>query len=253
MFTLNLPINLPGEYYFFENDQHPVPALPGGLTLKSHNNEEGPLILRVSSFATEQGAIDYCTELRTALRVAALKSQHSITPSNAPPVISRKQHFDGNKPTVTQTDPEALPYVATSSIRNGLHLAILSTWISEALSNGSLPRVAQMPKLALALELYSDCQFAGEANAQFIVLMTALEVLLPDQAKSKRGAAIALVKKALSTSGHGDPKAAGKELDRLYVARNALLHEGKSVAVSDLPVLKDIVRATLKALVSGTA
>jgi hypothetical protein len=80
-----------------------------------------------------------------------------------------------------------------------LHISILSNLIGASLAQGSPGKVNAKPGLALALELYSDCQFAGERNAQFIVLMTALEILVPNtSSKGKRGAVVALVKNTLS-------------------------------------------------------
>jgi hypothetical protein len=61
------------------------------------------LLLQISGFATEQDAVDFCPVLRTALRIAALGSHHSITPSDAVPVTSSKKQFDRNVPTVTLT------------------------------------------------------------------------------------------------------------------------------------------------------
>jgi hypothetical protein len=81
LFTLNFPIRLPDEHTFFENGQYPVPPLPGGLSFSCFSYDNGPLLLHVSGFATEQVAIDFCPTLRTPLQVAALDSDHSITPS----------------------------------------------------------------------------------------------------------------------------------------------------------------------------
>lgn len=251
MFTLNFPIRLPDEHTFFDNGQHPVPPLPGGLSFGCFSYESGPMLLRVSGFITEQDAIDFCPTLRTAIRVAALDSDHSMSPSDAEPVFSQERHFDGSVPTVTLTETKALPYYVTASTQNGLHLSILSKWIAAPLSLGTPARLSATPQLALALELYSDCQFAGEQNAQFIVLMTALEILVPNTpSKGKRGAVIALVKHALAEAGHPDPKSEGKILDALYGSRNALLHEAKALNEGDLQSLKQIARLTLKALIA---
>jgi hypothetical protein len=61
---------------------------------------------------------------------------------------------------------------------------------------------------------------------------------------------IALVKKALSQAGHPDPKSVGKNLDGLYVARNALIHDALLVTDAQLTALKEIVGLTLKALLA---
>jgi len=139
----------------------------------------------------------------------------------------------------------------SSSMQNGLHISVLSNLIGAALAQGTPGKVNAKPELALALELYSDCQFAGERHAQFVVLLTALEVLVPKTSSSgKRSAVVALVKNALSKAEHPDPKSAGKCLHSLYEARNALVHEAKPVTDAQLAALKEIVRSTLKGLIS---
>ena len=116
------------------------------------------------------------------------------------------------------------------------------------LPQGAASGAKQPPNLSLALELYSDCEFAGERNAQFIVLMTALEVLVAKgNAKGKRGAVDGLVKQMLTTAGRSDWKTVKKTLDKLYTARNALVHDAVSVTSDQLVSLKLIVRDTLKA------
>jgi hypothetical protein len=92
------------------------------------------------------------------------------------------------------------------------------------------------------LELYADIKFVGGTNAQFVMSLTALEVLLPKKgSKGKRSAVIGLVKAHLG-------KAKGKSLDKLYSARNDLLHDGLPISQSQLAELKEIVRSTLKAV-----
>jgi hypothetical protein len=219
------------------------------LSFGCFSNENAPVVLQIAGFAVEQDAIDFCATLRTALRVAALDSDHSITPSDAACVTSSQKQFNGNVPTVTPTQVKALPYHISVSGQNGLHISILSKLIGASL--GTVGKVNANPKLALALELYSDCQFAGERHAQFIVLMTALEILIPKaSSKGKRGAVVALVKNTLAKAGHPDPKSAADELDDLYVARNALIHEAKPVTGAQLKALKEIVRSTLQGLVA---
>ena len=46
------------------------------------------MLLQISGFTTEQEALDFCPELRNALGVASLDSEHSITPSDAAPGTS---------------------------------------------------------------------------------------------------------------------------------------------------------------------
>ncbi|MEY9537864.1 hypothetical protein ABIE85_000924 [Bradyrhizobium diazoefficiens] len=251
MYTLNFPIRLPDEHTFFDGGQFPVPALPGGLSFGCISYEKAPVVLQIGGFAIEQDAIDFCAPLRTALRVAALGSDHSITPSDAACVTSSEKHFNGNVPTVTPTEIKALPYHASASSQNGQHISALSKLIGSSLAPSRLNKVNTKPELALALELYSDCQFAGERHAQFIVLMTTLEILVPNaNSKGKRGAVLGLVKDTLAKTGHPNPKSVGKQLDDLYVARNALIHEGKPVTDIQLNELRELVRSTLQALVA---
>jgi hypothetical protein len=251
LFTLNFPIRLPDEHTFFDNGQYPVPSLPGGLSFGCFSNENAPVVLEISGFAMEQDAIDFCTTLRTALRVAALGSHHSFTPSDAACVTSSEKHFNGNVPTVTPTQVKARPYHMSASTQNGLHISVLSKLVGASLVLGTVGRVNAKPELALALELFSDCQFAGERHAQFIVLMTSLEILVSNaSSKGKRGAVVALVKNTLAKAGHPDPKSVGKELDNLYVARNALVHEAEPVTDAQLKALKEIVKSTLQGLVT---
>jgi len=249
LFTLNFPITLPEEHIFFDNGQYPVPPLPGNLSFHCISNDKHPVVLQISGFSTEQDAIDFSTPLKVALRLAALDGEHSIVPSGITPVASTKKHFNGSVPTVTPTQVQALPYHASASVQHGLHISVLSKLVGKSLTQGTPSKIVANPRLALSLELYSGCDFAGEQSAQFIVLMSALEVLVPSAtSKSKRGAVVALVKKEMGTSRHPDPKSVGKTLDALYVTRNALLHEAKPVSGSDLKSLKEIVRSTLKAL-----
>jgi hypothetical protein len=177
LFTLSFPIRLPGEHTFVDDGHYPVPPLPGGLSFGCFSYDNGPLLLQVSGFATEQVAIDFCPILRTALRLASLDSDHSITPSGAAPVISAEKHFNGSVPTVTATDAKAVPYYVTASMQNGQHLAVLSKLIGAPLAQGTSAHVNAMPQLALALELYSDCQFAGEQNGVDPVWWTPLKLI----------------------------------------------------------------------------
>jgi hypothetical protein len=72
MFTLNFPIVLPDEHFFFDNGQYAVPPLPGGLSIGCIHNEGAPVVLQISGFKSAQEAVDFCPALRTALRLAAL-------------------------------------------------------------------------------------------------------------------------------------------------------------------------------------
>jgi hypothetical protein len=247
VFTLHFPVRLPNEHTFFDNGQYPVPPLPGGLSIRCLAHENAPLVLKIAGFATEQAALDYCPALAVALRMASLDCKHSMAPSDATPVVSLKELFDGSVPTVTSTKIDAQPYFMSASMQKGLHISVLSRALIDVLVHVVAKDTAPTPGFHLSLELFSDCQFVGERNAQFIVLMTALEVLVPNTTR-KRGPVIALVKNALSKVGRTDAKAMGKALDQLYVLRNELLHEGKAITHAELETLRQIVQLTLKAL-----
>lgn len=248
MFTLHFPLQLPAEHAFFDNGQYPIPPLPGGLSIRCISNDDTPLVLHISGFASEEEAVNYGPILRVLLLGASLDSAHSMKPSSAETVVSQAKHFDGSVPTVTPTALGATPYHATMSMQNGLHISVLSRAISACFARNLPAKLIAKPQLSLSLELFSDFEFAGSTNAQFVMLLTALEVLVPIGTKSKRGPTIALVKAALIVAGHPDPKSVGNRLDTLYVVRNSLVHEAKSVSLHQLTALKEIVRSTLKAL-----
>jgi hypothetical protein len=249
MFTLNFPIVLPDQHFFFDNGQYAVPPLPGGLCVGCIHSEGAPVVLQISGFKSAQDAVDFCSPLRAALRLAALDSEHSISPSRAQPVMSQGKPFDGNVPTVAPTSENLRPYHASISQQNGLHISVLAKRLGSALSQAATGGSKITPNLSLGLELYSDCEFAGERNAQFIVLMTALEVLVAKgNANGKRGAVTGLVKQAVLKAGRSDWGAVRKSLAELYAARNALVHDAQSVTNDQLVSLKIIVKDTLKAL-----
>jgi hypothetical protein len=248
LYTLTFPVQLPPEHSYFDNGQYPIPPLPGGLFLNCIESDGAPLVLRVSGFASEEDAVKFSPVLKALLQAASLDSAHSFAPLGASAVLSESKHFNGSLPTVTSTANAALPWHATASMKNGLHISVLSRLIAEHLTNGVAPKLTANPELALAVEMFSEFEFAGRPNAQFIMLLTALEVMIPATSRTgKRGAVIGLVKKALSAAGHADPKSVGKKLDALYDDRNALVHDGVSVALSKLAELKKIVQDTLKA------
>ena len=251
MFTLNFPIVLPDEHFFFDDGRYAVPPLPGGLSIGCIRNEGAPVVLQISGFHSAQAAVAFCPALRAALRLAALDSEHSISPSRAQPVISQGKPFDGNVPTVAPTSENLLPYHASVSQQNGLHISVLAKRLGFALSQAATGGSKMTPSLSLGLELYSDCEFAGERNAQFIVLMTALEVLVAKgNAKGKRGAVTGLVKQTVLKAGRSDWGAVRKSLDELYAVRNALVHDAQPVTNEQLVSLKIIVKNTLKTLAS---
>ena len=133
MYTLNFPVQLPPEHSYFDNGQYPIPPLPGGLFLNCIESDGAPLVLRVSGFASEEDAV------KALLQAASLDSAHSFSPLGASAVLSESKHFNGSLPTVTSTANAALPWHATASMKNGLHISVLSRLIAEHLTNGVAP------------------------------------------------------------------------------------------------------------------
>jgi hypothetical protein len=218
---------------------------------RAEHSKGAPLVLKISGFASEKDAKDFASMLMHSLRWASLRCGHSISPSSTEPNVSEGKMFDGSRPTVFSTNLNALPYHMSASVVEGLHLAVLSGYINEALADSIPKKLAADTALGLALELFADVEFAGATNSQFVVLFTALEVLVPKAtSRGKRGAVVGMVKKALLNAGHANPKSIAKQLDELYVTRNDLMHEAKTVRSSELDELRAIVRDTLVALIS---
>lgn len=251
LFTLSFPITLPPEHTFFDNARYPVPPLPGGLSVRCISNEHAPVVLRIAGFASQRDAIDFCSVLRDAIRGASLESDHSMIPSGANAVVSELLLFDGSAPTVTATSLNAMPCVVTTLQQNQLHVSVLSKAIGDCIARGLPANLNANPGHRLSLELFSELEFAGGMNAQFVMLLTALEVLVPKtSSKGKRGSIAALVKATYAAAGHADKKTINRKLNDMYAARNALVHDAKEISRSELAEMKEIVRTTLKLLTS---
>jgi hypothetical protein len=249
MYSLIFPVVLPPDRTYFNHPQAPVPPLSGGLLLSCMEHSGGfPLLLTVSGFGTEQEAMGYAETLRYALQWASLRRGHSFSPSSSEAVVSNERHFDGSTPTVFPAASTPTPFGTRTSDVKGSHLAILSGDINVALMEGVPAKLAGDGALSLAVELFADVEFVGGTNARFIVLFTALEVLLPRKSRGKRGAVVRLVKEALAKGGREVSKSVGKQVDNLYQRRNDLVHEGKAVTTSEVRELQTIVRDTLLAL-----
>jgi hypothetical protein len=248
MFTLHVPIVLPPGHSFFDNGQYPVPPLPGNLIVSSVAHENAPLFLSIAGFQTEPEARDFWPTLRASLLWATLQAEHSMAIDTGDVVTADKGMFDGSRPTVFATGGPT-PYYASGSAQHGLHISVLSNYLNDGMGKGLSAKLKAKAEVALALELFSGFQFAGTRNSQFVVLFSALEVMETKSTK-KRGATIKRVKDALSKIGHPDPKFVGKRLDKLYENRNDLIHEALPISDAQLSELAEIVRSTLKALLS---
>lgn len=252
MYTLSFPVLLPPGRTYFDDPTAVVPSLQDGLVLSCSKHSEGfPLLLTISGLETEQDAIDFAYKLRFALQWASLRRGHSFSPSPRDAAVSNNNHFEGSAPTIFRTALAAKPYRARASMVTGTHLALLSSDISEALTDGVPAKLASHGALSLALELFSDLEFVGGANARFVMLITILEVLLPNKTSSKRGAVVNLVKETLAKVGRTDTKVIGRKVHYLYERRNDLLHEARAVEPHELDEMQTIARDTLIALISG--
>lgn len=248
MFTLHVPVVLPADHSFFDNGQYPVPPLPGNLTVSSVAHENAPLFLGIAGFPTETEARKFWPTLRASILWATLQSKQSMAIRADDVVTADKGMFDGSRPTIFATG-SATPYYASGFAQHSLHISVLSNYLSDGIGIGLLAKLKSQPEVALALELFSEFQFAGTRNSQFVMLFSALEVM-ETKATQKRGPTIKRVKDALSKVGHADPKSMGKRLDKLYLDRNDLIHEGLPISDAQLAELAEIVRSTLKALLS---
>jgi hypothetical protein len=244
MFTLSFPVLLPPDRSFFIDERAAVPPLNGKLDLScGEHGEQSPLVLQVSGFPSEDEAKQFAPALASALRWASICCGYSISPSRDGVVSVSTKHFDGSIPTVFPTTSRATPYHTTTTMVRGEHLILLSRRLNEAFSL-EVPATLQSDKaLALAVELFSDVEFVGGINARFVVMFTALEVLV--SSKSKRGAVVVLVKSSLSAAGREDAKIMGKTIDDFYVMRNDLVHEATSIDGPAYDQLRTIVQDVL--------
>lgn len=155
MFTPHFPIRLPDEHTFYDNGQHPVPLMPGGLSFGGLTCEivKGLVLLQISGFATEQEALDFCHILSNALRVASLDHAHSIVPSDVAPIGTHEKHFDGSIPTVIPTQTKASPFYTSASMQTSLHISVLARSVGAALEQGM---VARLPTRTVRYSLASD-------------------------------------------------------------------------------------------------
>lgn len=197
-----------------------------------------------------QAAREFAPRLARCIQWASLKFGHSMSPSLSEAVESQQKIYAGSLPTVFATALKAHDYHTSMTSKASRHISELVTCINDAFEQNVTSTVATGHPLSLALELHSNVGFSGGANAQFIALFSALEVLVPQKSKANRGDIVRLVKNTLSGIGRTDAKTVGKRVEALYIERNALVHEGKAISSSMVNELDQIVRDTLIALVS---
>lgn len=257
MYSISLPLDLPADRSFF-SDGYPLPLIAGKHPLScdqtrggmTSSDEHFPLLLRLDGFETQKEAEDFLPGFIAALRWASIDMGHSVSPSTEAPIFPKENHFDGRRTAISQTSHGCRGWFATVNSVASEHIGKVGKAIEGAFSLQVPAKFANEPELKLAFELYSDVEFAGGTNAKFIVLISALEIFLPPN--KGRGAVIKFVKDTLAADGQTDGKSVGKVLDNLFILRNALLHEAKSVTFEDLKSLREIVGRVLKAKITGT-
>ena len=257
MYTLFLPVDLPSEHGFCGGNA-PAEIAPGlHICCRDPDDAAFPdafancLDLKVSGFASAEEAGAMLPRLRAAVRCASLDLGHGFRPSMADAGVPTFNIFDGGTPHIYPTALNPGVSRATAHVRADEHISKLARSLSVFLADGAVERMAAEPELAAAVRLYSEADFAGGYAARMVVLMSAIEVLVPRQSTGKRNHIIRLVKAAATSTPGTDAKAVGRELDRLYEVRNALLHEGADVQVGDVTELDRIVRLTLRARLAG--
>ena len=252
MFTVSLPVMLPPERSFFHDNQVAVPLLEGKFSLTCDPHQlDFPTLLRISGFESEEEAKKFIQSVIHSLRWASTERGFSISPSTADVATTTEKLFDGSAPVVFSSILNSQAYRAKATVLHGEHIYHLANVLNDALAR-DIPKKLQADKqLRLAFELFADVEFVGGTNARFVVLTTVLESLVPKgtSKKGKRGAVVGLVKATLTKAGHKDPKAVGKEVDNLYMARNNLIHDGVPVSKAQFDSLRTIVRDVLKVLV----
>lgn len=252
MYSVALPVSLPEERAFHIDGRANVPPLKGGLSLSCEKHTEGfPLVLTVAGLPDLECAKSFISELASAVRCASLDLGYSLSPSDREPTVTTIRVFDGSFPTVFQTDLAARPMLATAYACMSEHLTTLAKPIDTGLTTGRVARLRDNPPLAVAVRLFSEMEFSGGETAKFVVLLSALEVLIPKSGGTKRSRVVALVKKTLHDAGRCDAKAKGKQLDALYEVRNELIHEAHPVTSAQVRSLAEIVRDTLRLLVDA--
>lgn len=249
MYSLALPVSLPEERSFHIDDRATVPPLPGGLSLSCEKHSKGfPLILKVTGLPDLETAKAFTADLASAIRCASLDLGYSLRPSDHQPNVATIRGFDGGWPTVFETKLGARPMLTSAHACMSEHLVTLAKRIGAGLASGRVKRLAKNPPLALAVRLFAEMEFSGGETAKFVVLFSALEVLIPKSGGTKRSRVVGLVRTTLQHAGRADAKSRAKHLDRLYEMRNDLIHEARPVRGDQVRDLAEIVRETLRLL-----
>jgi hypothetical protein len=164
--------------------------------------------LSLGPFSKEEAALDFLPRLKAALLWSSLRWQVGL---RYPKEVSKVQYYDeplhiGDKSNlkglaevagweaadgnydadqlVVFADHKRLTRFESGNValRVGMANTKFADSISEALGFPSIERIAELPKLQLAIELYGAYSFEVTDNAQFVTLVTSLEALIPDVA-----------------------------------------------------------------------
>jgi hypothetical protein len=164
--------------------------------------------LSLGPFSMEEAAFDFLPRLKAALLWYSLRCRVGL---RYPKEVSKVQYYDEPVHISDESSLKGLAEVAGWEAADGnydanqlvvladhkrltrfepgnvaFHIGMANTKfadsISEALSFPSIARIAELPKLQLAIELYGGYAFELTDNAQFVTLVTSLEALIPDVA-----------------------------------------------------------------------
>lgn len=251
MYTLAYPIILPEGHGFHDDPRAIAPLLEGGLrlTCRKFSLNEAQILL-VEGFDDANTAVQFSNSFGAALRCASLSLTHGFNLHGGPAVIDHEGiYYDGHVPTVYPTGSGAKPIFATARVANIDHIIGLAEQLNHELRDGTAKRLDHWPELAVSVRLFSEVDFAGGETARFVVLFSALEVLVQKARGGKRTHVQRLVRNTLTSADRPGRKSMCADLDMLYDVRNGLLHEAKPATAGDVKRLREIVRETLRILV----
>ena len=208
MFTLAYPVLLPEGHGFHDDARAIAPLLEGSLRLTCLDFREGhvqPLI--VQGFESAEAAKQFAANFGAALQCASLSLAHGLGAVDSDAAVDFVGHYDGHRPAIYSTTPGASPYFATARATSIDHIIGLAERLNHELQNETARRLAGWPELAVAVRLFSEVEFAGGNTARFVVLLSALEVLVPQARGTKRNRVLSLVRDALLSADRKDRKA----------------------------------------------
>jgi hypothetical protein len=89
-------------------------------------------------------------------------------------------NYDADKSVIRPEHKKLMRWeMGNVAVKAGISVDHFGNRIREALEFPQIKRIGELPKLQLAIELYSACSFEVTDNAQLVTLVTALESLTP--------------------------------------------------------------------------